>query len=118
MKAKTGPVTRRRRKRLLKHAKGYYLSKRSLYKKAKEQLMHSWSYSYNHRKKRKGQMRRLWINRINIALRKHNIKYNIFINTLKKENIIINRKMMSEIAFNYSDDFDNLVRQTFNTNKK
>lgn len=97
-RVKGGYTTRRRRKRVLKLAKGYYGSKHTLYKTAHEQVMHSLVYSYRDRRNVKRDMRKLWIARINAAARMNDISYSKLMHGLKLANVEINRKMLSEIA--------------------
>ena len=97
-RAKGGYVTRRRRKRVLKLAKGYFGSKHTLYRTANEQVMRSMKYAYRDRKQKKRNFRKLWITRINAACRMNDISYSKFINGLSKAGIEINRKMLSEVA--------------------
>ena len=113
-RVKGGTVTRARRKKVLKQAKGYFGSKHRLYKTAQEQLFHSGEYSFNDRKKNKGNFRKLWITRINAACRMNNISYSKFMNGLKKANIEINRKMLSEIAISDANEFAKLVELSKN----
>ena len=91
-RVKGGIVSKNRRRKVLKRAKGYFGSKHRLYKTAQEQLFHSGAYSFNDRKKRANDFRKLWITRINAACRNNDIVYSKFINGLKKANIDINRK--------------------------
>ena len=97
-RVKGGVVSKNRRRKVLKRAKGYFGSKHRLYKTAQEQLFHSGAYSYNDRKKRANDFRKLWITRINAACRMNDISYSKFINGLSKAGIEINRKMLSEVA--------------------
>ncbi len=113
-RVKGGTVTRARRKKVLKQAKGYFGSKHRLYKTAQEQLFHSGEYSFNDRKKNKGNFRKLWITRINAACRMNNISYSKFMNGLKKANIEINRKMLSELAISDANEFAKLVELSKN----
>ncbi len=108
-RVKGGVVSKNRRRKVLKRAKGYFGSKHRLYKTAQEQLFHSGSYSFNDRKKRANDFRKLWITRINAACRSNDIVYSKFINGLKKANIEINRKMMSELAIFAPEEFTKLV---------
>ena len=108
-RVKGGTVTRARRKKVLKQAKGYFGSKHRLYKSAQEQLMHSGRYSFNDRKKNKGNFRKLWITRINAACRMNDISYSKFIAGLNKAGIEINRKMLSELAIADINEFNKLV---------
>ena len=91
-------------------AKGYFGSKHRLYKTAQEQLFHSGAYSFNDRKKRANDFRKLWITRINAACRNNDIVYSKFINGLKKANVEINRKMLSELAIFAPEEFTKLVK--------
>jgi len=104
-RTKGGIVSRRRRKRILKLAKGYFGSKHTLYRTANQQVMKSLSYAYRDRKRRKRDFRRLWIARINAGARLNGLSYNKLMFGLKQANIEINRKMLSEIAINDSDGF-------------
>ena len=99
-----------RRKKVLKQAKGYFGSKHKLYKTAKEQVMHSLKYSYRDRRQTKRNMRKLWITRINAACRMNEISYSKFIDGLNKAGVVINRKMLSEIAINEPEAFTELVK--------
>ncbi len=97
-RVKGGYTTRRRRKKILKLAKGYFGSKHLLYRTANEQVMHSLKYAYNDRKDLKRNMRKLWIARINAAARMNDMSYSNLMHGLKVADIAINRKMLSEIA--------------------
>ena len=109
-RVKGGIVSRQRRKKVLKQAKGYFGSKHRLYKNAQEQLMHSGRYSFNDRKKNKGNFRKIWITRINAACRMNDISYSKFIDGLNKAGIEINRKMLSELAIADMNEFNKLVK--------
>lgn len=109
MRVKGGISTKKRRKRILKKAKGYFGSKHSLFKTAKEQVIRSERYSYIDRKKLKSNYRTLWIERINAACRNNNIKYSNFMFLLKKNNNILNHKMLSEMAINDPKTFSILI---------
>ena len=108
-RVKGGYVTRQRRKRVLKLAKGYFGSKHTLYKTAHEQVMRSLAYSYRDRKVRKRDFRKLWISRINAACKLNGIKYSRFINGLNRAGIDVNRKMLAEMAVNDAAGFTQLV---------
>ena len=97
-RVKGGTVSKTRRRKVLKEAKGYFGSKHRLYKGAQEQLFHSYEYAYRDRKHNKSNFRKLWITRINAACRENNISYSKFMNGLSKANIEINRKMLSEFT--------------------
>ena len=111
-RVKGGVVSKNRRRKVLKRAKGYFGSKHRLYKTAQEQLFHSGAYSFNDRKKRANDFRKLWITRINAACRSNEITYSKFINGLKKANVSINRKMLSELAIFAPDEFVKLVKMS------
>ena len=100
-RVKGGYTTRRRRKAVLKLAKGYYGSKHTLYKTAHEQVMRSLAYAYRDRKARKRDFRKLWISRINAACQLNDMKYSRFINGLAKAEVLINRKMLLKALLVY-----------------
>ena len=108
-RAKRGNKRLKRRKKILKLAKGYFGSKGKLYRPAKEQVMRSLNYAYRDRKQKKREFRKLWITRINAAARKQDMSYSRFIHGLKEADIDINRKMLAEMAVNNEDDFAELV---------
>ena len=110
-RVKGGYVTRRRRKRVLKAAKGYFGCKSTCFKTAKEQVMRARQYAYRDRKTCKRRLRRLWIMRINIAARLHATTYRLLISQLATKKIILNRKMLSEMAVNCPQLFSLLVQQ-------
>lgn len=110
-RVKGGTVSRNRRKRVLKLAKGYFGSKHILYKTAHEQVMHSLKYAYNDRKDLKRDMRKLWIARINAAARMNDISYSRLMHGLKLANIQVNRKMLSEIAIHDAAAFTAIVEK-------
>ena len=91
-------MTRKRRNKVLKMAKGYYGSKSTLFKTAKQAVMKSGNYAYIGRKQKKRDFRRLWITRISAACKMNGMNYSSFINGLKKADINLNRKMLAEIA--------------------
>ena len=107
-RVKGGTVSRARRKRVLKLAKGYFGSKHTLYKTANEQVMHSFKYAYNDRRKLKGNMHKIWIARINAAARMNDLSYSRLMHGLKLANISINRKMLSEMAIHDAESFTKL----------
>ena len=109
-RVKTGYTTKQRHKKILKAAKGYFGSKHRLYKTAKEQLMHSGVYAFRDRRAKKRDFRKLWITRINAECRVNNISYSKFIDGLNKAGVIINRKMLAEMAVSDKEAFANLVK--------
>ena len=104
-------MTRKRRNKVLKLAKGYYGSKHSLFKTAKQAVMKSGNYAYIGRKQKKRDFRRLWITRISAACKLNGINYSTFMNGLKKAGVTLNRKMLSEIAISDPAAFTALVEQ-------
>ena len=104
-------ATRKRRKKILKLAKGYWGSKSRHFKMAKQAVMKSGNYAFIGRKQKKRDFRRLWISRINAACRANGITYSAFMNGLKKAGITLNRKMLSEIAIADEAAFKALVEK-------
>jgi large subunit ribosomal protein L20 len=111
-RVKTGTTRKRKHNKILKAAKGYRMSYSTLVKRAKEALLHAGDYAYRGRKERKRQLRKLWIKRINAGL--SNVdkgpKYSRFISLLKKNNIKINRKMLSHLALTEPKAFESIVK--------
>ncbi|PLX15741.1 MAG: 50S ribosomal protein L20 [Candidatus Muiribacterium halophilum] len=110
-RVKRALISRKRKKKLFKRAKGFRLARKNLLKVANEAVMKSLSYSYRDRKTKKREFRKLWITRINIAARKYGISYSRFMNGLKKANIDINRKMLAELAVNDEKAFGQIVER-------
>lgn len=108
-RVKGGIVARKRRKKILKEASGYFGSKNRLWKTAKEQLLHSGVYAYRDRRQKKRDFRKLWITRINAACRENEISYSKFIDGLNKAGLTVNRKMLSELAIDNPKAFSDLV---------
>ena len=104
-------MTRKRRKKVLKLAKGYYAGKSKLFRTAKEAVMKSGQYAYIGRKQRKRDFRRLWISRISAACKMNGMNYSTFMNGLKKAGVSLNRKMLSEIAISDPAAFTALCEQ-------
>ncbi|MBX3736217.1 MAG: 50S ribosomal protein L20 [Candidatus Didemnitutus sp.] len=103
------PASRKRRKKVLKYAKGYFGNKSKLFRYAKEAVQHAWQYAYADRKKKKANMRGLWIVRLNAACREAGISYSRFIEGLKAANILLDRRALSEIAIADAVAFKALV---------
>jgi len=99
-RVKTGVVRRRRHKKILKLAKGFYSGRRKHFRKAKEQLERSMYYSFRDRKQKKRDFRKLWIIRINAACRLNGMNYSTFINGMKKAGIELDRKVLADMAMN------------------
>lgn len=110
-RVKTGVVRRRRHKKVLKLARGFYSGRRKHFRKAKEQLERSLVYAYRDRRAKKRDFRRLWIVRINAACRLNDISYSRFINGLKKANIELDRKILADMAMNDPKAFAQIASQ-------
>jgi large subunit ribosomal protein L20 len=108
-RATNAVARRKRRKKVLDRAKGYYGRKHSSYRFANEQLMRSEAYAYRDRRNRKRDFRRLWITRINAACRQEGMSYSEFMHGLKQAEVEVNRKMLADIAVNDPDGFRRFV---------
>ena len=108
-RVKTAIITRKKHKKILKRAKGYYGAKHYRFRMAKQAVMKSGMYAYVGRKDRKSNFRKLWIARINAAARMNGLTYSKLIAGLKKANIVINRKMLAELAITDSKAFTELA---------
>ena len=109
-RVKGAVVTRRRRNKVLKAAKGYWCAKSKHFKMAKQAVMKSGNYAYIGRKHRKRDFRRLWITRISAACRSLGVSYSVFMDAVKKKGINLNRKMLSEIAISNMGGFASIVK--------
>jgi large subunit ribosomal protein L20 len=110
-RATNSPASRKRHKKVLKYAKGYFGSKSKLFRYAKEAVQHAWQYAYAARRKKKGDRRSLWIIRLNAACRGAGISYSRFIEGLKAANISLDRKVLSDIAIRDEIAFNGLVKK-------
>jgi large subunit ribosomal protein L20 len=108
-RVKGGPRGHARHKKIFKLAKGYRMTRHTLYKKSHEAVERAGKHAYEGRKQRRRDLRRLWIARINGALSQYEVKYSRFINALKKANINLNRKVLSEMAINDPASFTKVV---------
>ena len=108
-RSKNSVASRHRRKKIMKAAKGYWGGKSKLYKTAKESVDRALSYSYRDRRTKKREFRKLWISRINAAVRLHGLNYASFINLLNKNNVQINRKVLANLAVSDPAAFSKLV---------
>ena len=113
-RVKGGTVTRKRRKKIIKLSKGYYGSKHTLFKTAKEQVMKSYTYAYRDRRQKKRDFRRLWIARINAAARINGMSYSTLIHGLKLAGIEMNRKVLADLAMNHPEAFKAIVLKAKN----
>ncbi len=110
-RVKRGNVARKRRKKILKLAKGFRGSHSTLFRTANQQVMKALRNSYRDRKKRKRDFRRLWITRINAAVRQHGMSYSKFMGYLKKADIQLNRKMLAQMAVLDPDGFSKIAEK-------
>ena len=108
-RVKTARITRKKHKKILKRAKGYYGAKHYRFRMAKQAVMKSGNYAYVGRKDRKSNFRKLWIARINAASRQNGLTYSKFVNGLKKAGVVINRKMLAEIAVTDPEAFTKIA---------
>ena len=110
-RVKKGVTAKARHKKILNQAEGYRGARRKLVKTAKEAVMHAGQYAFDHRKKRKGDFRRLWITRLSAALNDEELNYSGFIAGLKKNNIELDRKVLSDLANAEPETFKEVVKQ-------
>lgn len=110
-RVKTGVVRRRRHKKVLKQAKGFYSGRRKHFRKAKEQLERSLVYAYRDRRNKKRDFRRLWITRINAACRLNGLSYSKFMHGLKVANIELDRKILADMAINDASAFEAIAKK-------
>ncbi len=108
-RVKGGVVSRRRHKKVLKLTKGHRAARHSLFRHAHESMLHGLFYAYRHRRERKGDMRRLWIVRINAATRAEGLSYSQFMDGLRRANVEIDRKSLAEMAVNDPSNFSKLL---------
>ena len=111
VRVKRGTTAHKRRKNILKHAKGFKWGRKSKYKAAKDALAHAWSYAYRDRRTKKRNFRRLWQVQINAACREQEISYSKFIAGLKKNKIELDRKILSELAKKNPEVFKKIVEK-------
>lgn len=109
VRVKPGTQTRRKHKKVLKLAKGYWMTRHKQIKKAYETVLHAGEYAFTGRKRKKRDFRSLWITRISAALGSTDMSYSQFINLLKKKNIQLDRKILSQIAIDYPKVFEKIV---------
>jgi large subunit ribosomal protein L20 len=109
-RVKRSVAGRKKRREVLRQAKGYYSARGKHYRAAREQLLHSGVYAYRDRRARKGDFRRLWITRINAAARRHGMSYSSLIAGLHLAEVELDRKMLAELAVNDPDTFAEIVR--------
>ena len=110
-RVKRGTIANARRKRLLKHTKGFLWTRKSKFRQAKEATLHAWSFQFADRKKKKRTFRNLWTIKINAAARQHGISYSQLINQLKKANVEIDRKILADLAEHEPKIFEHIFKQ-------
>lgn len=110
-RATNSPASRKRRKKVLKYAKGYFGNKSRLFRYAKDAVQHAWQYAYAARRKKKGDRRSLWIIRLNAACRAAGISYSRFIEGLAAAKIGLDRKILADLAVRDEVAFTGLVKQ-------
>ena len=110
-RATNSPASRKRRKKVLNYAKGYFGNKSKLFRYAKEAVQHAWQYAYRDRKKKKANWRALWIVRVNAACRNAGMSYSRFMEGLKAANIMLDRRVLSDLAIRDEVAFNALVQQ-------
>lgn len=111
VRVKSGIITKKKHKKILKLAKGYWMTRHKQFKKAKEAVLHAGQYAYIGRKSKKREFRTLWILRLNAALRQLGLKYNQFIHKLKGKKVILDRKILAQIAVEYPKVFEKIVEK-------
>ena len=104
-------ASRRRRKKMMKHAKGFFGRRKNVWTVAKNAVEKAWQYAYRDRKNNKRNFRRLWITRINAGARLHGMSYSQFMGGVHKEGIEINRKVLADLAMNHPVDFEDIVKK-------
>ena len=112
VRVKRGKTAHKRRKRVLKHTKGFKWGRKTKYRLAKQALMHAWTYSYRDRKAKKRTFRQLQQTKINAAARAQGIPYSKLINMLKRKKIVLDRKILADLAENNPEIFEKIIKQT------
>jgi large subunit ribosomal protein L20 len=108
---KRGTIAHKRRKKIIKQAKGFKWGRKSKYRLAKDALRHAWVHAYKDRKRKKREFRRLWQIKINAAVRQHGLTYSQFINKLKKAKIEIDRKILAQLAEKQPEVFEKIIEK-------
>ncbi len=111
VRVKRGKIAHKRRKKVLKHTKGFRWGRKSKYKAAKEALLHAWSYAYRDRRTKKREFRKLWQTQINAACHQQGLSYSRFIHGLKKKKIELDRKILADLARNHPKIFEKIVEK-------
>jgi large subunit ribosomal protein L20 len=113
-RVKRGTIARRRHRKVLARAKGYYGARSRVYRVAKQAVIKADQYAYRDRRQRKRQFRRLWITRINAATRQHDVSYSQFMGNYRKSGLEMNRKVLADLALNDPDAFEEVVNHVQN----
>lgn len=111
VRIKSGRQTKRKHKKVLKLAKGYWMTRHKQFKKAKEAVLHAGEYAFTGRKDKKKDFRKLWIIRLNAAVRNFGLTYSQFINKLTSKKIAVDRKILSKIALEYPKVFEKVIEK-------
>ena len=111
VRVKRGKTAHKRRKKVLKHTKGFRWGRKSKYKAAKEALMHAWKYAYRDRRTKKREFRKLWQTQINAACRKQGLSYSRFVHGLKEKKIEIDRKILADLVKNNPQIFEKIIEK-------
>lgn len=111
VRIKANPASRKRHKKVLKAAKGYWMSRHKQFKKAKEATLHAGEYAFTGRKDKKRDFRSLWIVRLNAAVRQSGLTYSLFIKGLREKKIGLDRKILSQLAVEHPTVFENIVNK-------
>lgn len=109
-RVKSSVASRKRRKKILEHAKGYFGGRSKLFRPAKDTVEKGWEHAYRHRRERKRDFRRLWIQRINAAARQHDLSYSRFMHGLDEAGVELNRKVLADLAVREPGAFEELAR--------
>lgn len=109
VRVKGGLMTKKRRKKVIKYAKGFKYGRKNKYRQAKEALLHAWSHAFKDRKRKKREKRQLWQIKINAAAREKGLNYSKFMSLLKKKNIKLDRKILAELAEKQSKVFEKII---------
>jgi len=110
-RVKRGKISLKTRRNVLRRAKGFRFGRKSKERMAREALLHAGKHAFQHRRKKKGEFRKLWQIKINAATRQHGIPYSVFMNKLKKERIVLDRKILSQLAENQPEVFAKIIEK-------
>lgn len=110
VRVKGGVMSKKRRKKVIKYAKGFKYGRKNKYRQAREALLHAWSHAFKDRKRKKREKRKLWQVKINAAVREKGLNYSKFISLLKKQNIKLDRKILAELAEKHPKVFEKIIK--------